>query len=290
MAKAQIDVNLTFVNLDGVSKINNEQQTSYVEPLLISENKCEKLKSCQHHICDLICHVGECPHCDQLIKQTCLSHGIEREVLCSNETGGIKTFSCGEPCGKLLSCGHHKCTKTCHDGPYPDCLFLPENCNTCACGKTIMDNQQRSSCIDSLPTCEKLCEKISSYGPINDHHQCSAQCHNGPCPPCNKQSIQCHCGQSSKSTAQALSINLNKPPPSTIAYTNFLVSYARRYLQRVRVIEEAFKNLVKLTTRYGHPSHHQNHDDASKLACPILPTHVDEARFIHELASFYSLQ
>ncbi len=37
-------------------------------------------------------------------------------------------------------------------------------------------------------------------GPIDNHHRCSAQCHNGPCPSCDKESIlQCRCGQSSKS-------------------------------------------------------------------------------------------
>ncbi|CAF5048059.1 unnamed protein product, partial [Rotaria sp. Silwood1] len=168
--------------------------------LPISENKCEKLKSCQHHICDLICHPRECQPCDQLIKQTCLSHGTEREVLCTNETGGTKTFTCGESCGKLLLCGHHRCTKTCHDGPCPDCLSLPENCKTCTCGKTIMDNQQRSSCIDPLATYEKLCERILSCGSIDDPHQFLTQCHNGPCPSCSTQLIlQCRCGKSSKS-------------------------------------------------------------------------------------------
>ncbi|CAF0842233.1 unnamed protein product [Adineta steineri] len=166
------------------------------------ENKCGKRKSCRHHNCELICHPRECEPCDQLIKQTCSSHGTEREVLCTSETGGTTTFTCGESCGKLLQCGHHKCTKTCHDGPCPDCLLLPENCKTCACGKTTMDNHQRTSCLDPLPTCEKSCEKILSCGPIDDHHRCSAQCHNGLCPPCDKQSIlQCRCGQSSKSTS-----------------------------------------------------------------------------------------
>ncbi|CAF3603593.1 unnamed protein product, partial [Rotaria sp. Silwood2] len=110
--------------------------------LLINENNFEKPKSCQHHIFDIISHSQECQACDQLIKQICLSHGTEREVLCTNETGYTKTFTCGEPCGKLLSCGHHICTKTCHDGPCSDCLLLPENCKICASGKTIMNNQQ----------------------------------------------------------------------------------------------------------------------------------------------------
>ncbi|CAF4281399.1 unnamed protein product, partial [Rotaria sp. Silwood2] len=68
------------------------------------------------------------------------------------------------------------------------------------CGKTFMDNQQRSSCIDLLPTCEKLCERILSCGSIDDPHQCLSQCHNGPCPSCSTQIIlQCRCGKSSKS-------------------------------------------------------------------------------------------
>ncbi|CAF3285115.1 unnamed protein product [Rotaria socialis] len=166
------------------------------------ENKCGKLKSCQHHTCDVICHPRECEPCDELIKQKCYSHESEREVLCSIETGGTQVFTCGEPCGKLLSCGHHRCPKPCHNGPCLDCLLLPQNCKTCACGKTNMDNQQRTSCLDPLPTCEKSCEKFLPCGPIDNHHQCSIQCHNGPCPPCSKESIlQCRCGQSKKSAS-----------------------------------------------------------------------------------------
>jgi transcriptional repressor NF-X1 len=65
-----------------------------------------------------------------------------------------------------------------------------------------MNNQQRTSCIDPLPICEESCDRILSCGPIEDHHRCSAQCHNGPCPPCDKQSnLQCRCGQLTKLTS-----------------------------------------------------------------------------------------
>ncbi|CAF1054607.1 unnamed protein product [Adineta ricciae] len=169
--------------------------------LIKCENKCGKLKSCQHHYCELVCHPRECEPCDHLVKQVCSSHGTEREVPCTVETGDRKIYTCGEICEKLLECGQHRCTKICHDGPCTDCLFLPENCKTCACGKTTMDNQQRMSCIDPLPTCDKPCDKILSCGPVGDRHRCSAQCHNGPCPPCKKEStLQCRCGQLSKST------------------------------------------------------------------------------------------
>jgi len=53
-----------------------------------------------------------------------------------------------------------------------------------------------------LPICEKTCDRILSCGPADDHHRCSAQCHNGPCPPCDKQSnLQCRCGQLTKLTS-----------------------------------------------------------------------------------------
>lgn len=58
-------------------------------------------------------------------------------------------------CNKLLSCGHHRCTRTCHDGPCSECLLLPENCKTCACGKTTMDNAYRTSCIDPVRSLDR---------------------------------------------------------------------------------------------------------------------------------------
>ncbi|CAF3415773.1 unnamed protein product, partial [Rotaria sp. Silwood2] len=173
MGEEQIDLNLMSFSIDNVSEVNDEQQTSCVEPLPISENKCEKLKSCQHHICDLICHPRECQPCDQLIKRTCLSHGTGREVLCTNETGGTKTFTCGEPCGKLLSCDHHKCTKTCHDGPYPSCRAMkydpiknPFRCKQlCKKEKSCRKHRcNRICCNLDSHRCELVCGKILNCG------------------------------------------------------------------------------------------------------------------------------
>jgi len=166
------------------------------------ENKCGKLKSCRSHYCEAICHPRECGTCDVLVEQHCASHGTHRSVVCSSETGDQKTYTCGSVCGKLLACGHHTCEKMCHDGPCPSCSLLPENCHTCACGKTRIDNEQRTSCLDPLLTCEELCGKVLTCGPINNHHLCLALCHTGPCPSCEKEStLQCRCGQLTKSTS-----------------------------------------------------------------------------------------
>ncbi|CAF4711807.1 unnamed protein product, partial [Rotaria sp. Silwood2] len=202
MGEEQIDLNLMSFSIDNVSEVNDEQQTSCVEPLPISENKCEKLKSCQHHICDLICHPRECQPCDQLIKRTCLSHGTGREVLCTNETGGTKTFTCGEPCGKLLSCDHHKCTKTCHDGPYPSCRAMkydpiknPFRCKQlCKKEKSCRKHRcNRICCNLDSHRCELVCGKILNCG----IHKCKELCHFNFCRDCSlfDQKIKCHCGE-----------------------------------------------------------------------------------------------
>jgi len=49
--------------------------------------------------------------------------------------------------------------------------------------------------------CDKICDKILSCGPNDDHHRCSVPCHNDRCPPCDKEStLVCRCGQLTKST------------------------------------------------------------------------------------------
>ncbi|CAF3093898.1 unnamed protein product, partial [Rotaria sp. Silwood2] len=115
-----------------------------------------------------ISHSQECQACDQLIKQICLSHGTEREVLCTNETGYTKTFTCGEPCGKLLSCGHHICTKTCHDGPCSDCLLLPENsqCHNGPCPSCSKQLIVQCRCGKSSKSIS--CIETSEYNPITN--------------------------------------------------------------------------------------------------------------------------
>ena len=135
--------------------------------ILKCEIPCGKLKRCQHHSCEVVgflqcrrsplamrlfqvCHPRECEPCDQMVQQCCSSHGTARKVICSAETGSKNTYTCGEACGKLLACGHHHCSNTCHEGPCPECFLLPKNSKTCACGQTNMTNLQRTSCLDPV--------------------------------------------------------------------------------------------------------------------------------------------
>ena len=143
--------------------------------------------NCNVHICNQICHKGACEPCQVEILQKCqCSHPTERSVECSAENAENMVFSCGNICGKLLACGNHTCTKICHSDSEncEICSLTPNIVKTCPCGKKNLEQNSRKSCLDSIPSCGQVCEKILSCGPVGNNHLCREICHEGPCPKC----------------------------------------------------------------------------------------------------------
>lgn len=55
---------------------------------------------------------GACPPCPKTVKVKCY---------CGNQAPAVrrcsaKEWSCGRTCSRVLSCGQHGCTATCHQG------------------------------------------------------------------------------------------------------------------------------------------------------------------------------
>ncbi|KAF9211980.1 FKBP12-associated protein [Podila verticillata] len=101
--------------------------------------------------------------------------------------------SCGE---LLLACGNHRCTKDCHvhDREPGPCSALPENVKTCPCGSktvdSLLDGKVRTSCLDPIPVCGNICQKMLDCG-----HSCTKKCHRGKCGPCKDTIlVDCRCG------------------------------------------------------------------------------------------------
>ena len=162
-------------------------------------NACGKSLACGHHTCAQPCHAGPCAPCAEiLVDVPCFCGRHARTITCGErppEAAGLRAcWSCQEPCGAPLACGHHTCQKPCHirTGVAP-CPYGPDQVRTCPCGRTpLLD---RLDCRDPIPTCEASCGKIhASCG-----HACSATCHIGPCPPCEASVLQvCRCGASKR--------------------------------------------------------------------------------------------
>lgn len=142
---------------------------------------CGKLMwPCGVHTCPKICHAGSCGECEVTLKNVscyCGKHRAE-EIKCSALSEG--SWTCGDTCGKELSCRHHNCTLPCHAGPCPSCPYDPKviGATRCACGKTtaVVGAAPRVACTDPFPTCGKICGKPLACG-----HLCPRKCHNGPC-------------------------------------------------------------------------------------------------------------
>ncbi|CAH1109198.1 unnamed protein product [Psylliodes chrysocephalus] len=165
---------------------------------LVCNSTCNKVLECGLHHCQEICHPGDCQPCNKTILQECYCAKEGRKVPCCEKYKGEVFYCCGEPCGKMLSCGNHYCQKLCHEGP---CEVCPKDVNvitSCPCGKTPL-NTPRLSCLDPIPCCTKICDKMLKCGQPYSPHVCENLCHEGPCPPCLKTTVvRCRCGHMDK--------------------------------------------------------------------------------------------
>ncbi|KAL4221983.1 Transcriptional repressor NF-X1 [Mactra antiquata] len=158
---------------------------------------CERMLNCGRHYCQSKCHSGPCEKCEVIITQECYGEHEKREVICGSEPSFTASYSCQNLCKKRLDCGNHVCERLCHDGACDTCPLLPSNLTRCPCGaKSLTDisDTSRTTCLDPIPTCGAVCNKILNCGPEDKRHRCDRLCHEGPCGPCNGTTIlPCRC-------------------------------------------------------------------------------------------------
>lgn len=104
------------------------------------------------------------------------------------------TYHCSHPCGRVLSCGNHRCSVVCHDGVCPLCPRDVLVVVTCPCGskplESIANAVPRRSCLDPVASCGGKCGHTLSCG----RHSCRERCHEGDCAPCSqKVDAACRC-------------------------------------------------------------------------------------------------
>ncbi|KAM0904222.1 hypothetical protein ACQ4PT_018152 [Festuca glaucescens] len=161
--------------------------------------QCERLLPCGRHRCEKVCHTRPCGDCQVNFSAHCFCDQKTETMLCGEiavkgkllEKEGV--FSCSAVCGHDLACGNHACQVVCHAWPCRECELVPEKVITCHCGKTRLQEKNRASCLDPIPTRDKVCDKKLPCGV----HRCKITCHEGKCPPCLVRVEQrCRCGSS----------------------------------------------------------------------------------------------
>lgn len=162
---------------------------------IICEAVCGKLLNCAIHSCQRKCHSGECEKCEEMLEHECYCGKEKKKVNCTIDNLDNTRFCCGETCNAPLGCKNHNCTQICHAGPCGECALSPEVITSCPCGKQAIVKGERASCLDPIPVCKGICGKLLACGSPGSHHVCTARCHLGDCPPCNKSTVvKCRCG------------------------------------------------------------------------------------------------
>lgn len=161
-------------------KVEDPKFDAWLVPHSCGQTCGRQLKPECGHTCLLLCHPGPCPPCPKTVKTKCYC-GQQTPVVrrCS-----AKTWSCGQPCSRILSCGHHKCQDPCHTG---DCAPCPKTSQQrCLCGKS---TSVRPCATPQWP-CDQPCGKHLSCG----SHVCERACHSGVCGACPRSGARtCPC-------------------------------------------------------------------------------------------------
>ncbi|XP_025197835.1 protein shuttle craft-like isoform X2 [Melanaphis sacchari] len=187
-------------------------------------NLCEKKLSCENHLCQKVCHVGQCDPCIALSVNRC---PCGKRSLTEDELGNRTLCTqpvptCDQPCGKPLECGPpenpHLCEQKCHEGPCVRCERKTKY--VCKCGSR--SKEIKCNSVTSELTCKKKCNKMMSCGKhrcmtvccnAQEHictrtcngllncrkHRCDRVCHTGSCAICFEASFEelyCRCGNS----------------------------------------------------------------------------------------------
>ncbi|KAI0064980.1 hypothetical protein BV25DRAFT_1799680 [Artomyces pyxidatus] len=176
-------------------------------------NSCSRPRGCGHH-CPLACHPGPCPPCKITVSNPChcgkavISSSCSRMAPRNRRLAAPVAMSCGELCGKMLSCGNHACADICHEGDCTPCQV--REIARCWCGKeekemacgdgevkesANLDGEAKRTWFGRF-ACENSCDRPFDCG----IHRCSNPCHPpsatpSVCPRSVSLITHCPCGK-----------------------------------------------------------------------------------------------
>lgn len=147
-------------------ELGYSERRSCTDPIPSCGKTCNKPLPCGSsdtiHLCEKLCHEGDCGPCSLTSTVRCRCGNKTKEVPCEKiQKEDELLFTCEKRCNKKRSCGRHKCGELC-------CVSV-----------------------------EHKCPLICSYKLDCGIHRCQEPCHRGNCEHCWQSSfdeLTCHCG------------------------------------------------------------------------------------------------
>uniref|UniRef100_A0A182J7B9 Uncharacterized protein n=1 Tax=Anopheles atroparvus TaxID=41427 RepID=A0A182J7B9_ANOAO len=240
------------------------------------DRTCTRRHACDHPALHN-CHAEpECPPCVVLTAQYCFGKHEQRKTIPCYQ----RSFSCGMPCARPLSCGRHKCIRPCHDDSCAqegvvckqNCTTVREACGhlcnapchegdcpdvpcrvtvevTCECG----NRKQQRSCHDFSKEYRRIAstQLASSVQEMQRGGSVELSDILGPIKPKNNKTLDCNeeCRLLERNRRLAMALQIRNPDLATKLqpnYSEFLRSYAKKDLPLVQMIHDKLTELVKL--------------------------------------------
>ncbi|KAJ6590594.1 hypothetical protein DFH09DRAFT_1423405, partial [Mycena vulgaris] len=157
---------------------------------VLCEKPCAALRACGRHRCPRVC----CPLASVAALQQKgkgKKRAAETEAVgVGEELGGL--HECDLVCGKMLSCGEHRCEGRDHKGPCGPCLRSSFEELICPCGMTVLEPPIQCG---TRIQCTYQCPRPApSCGHPRTQHMCHAD--DVGCPPCPFLTTKkCMCGK-----------------------------------------------------------------------------------------------
>ncbi|GAA6062232.1 hypothetical protein JCM10212_000811 [Sporobolomyces blumeae] len=232
--------------------------------------------ACGHPQLPHACHENpECPPCPYLISKQCAcGKKVVPNVRCSMDQ---RKVSCGTICGKLLRCGFHRCTKSCH--PAGECEET--DTQTCLkprkhCGHPCpLPCHFPSSCPTDQP-CPKMIEVTCTCGHLVQKARCGScdakpEGNNGRQVKCTDA---CAVAKRNAQLAEALGVEKKEPKVREVEYDPSTLSFHAANLAWCKNIEDQLIEFVK--------------GDKASLHLPVMKR--PQRQFAHELAEAFQLR
>ena len=206
-----------------------QQSRRCSEEVFSCGNECNRTLKCGEHVCEDLCHPGDCKECEYLPEkvETCPCGKMDLNLLLiyAREKCTDPIPLCHMPCDKILRCGH-RCKSSCHHGACPPCpSSITVDCRCTSSTFDIQCSQLGSQILCNKPCktkkscnkhkCEEVCCVAKGKKNLPKHlctescgkilncelHNCLHYCHIGNCEPCKvvyRHRIYCSCGHTYK--------------------------------------------------------------------------------------------
>ncbi|KAI1097817.1 hypothetical protein F4804DRAFT_326492 [Jackrogersella minutella] len=182
-----------------LTDITNQPRQTCEDSIPNCGRPCNKPLSCGH-ICQDICHNGNCAPCMQKIEISCRCGRTKTSSVCHQ--GSLQAPECMRICHAQLNCGRHEHSERC-------CPGEKRALERAALKKKSRITTYTNDEVEAEHICTRTCGRPLKCG----IHQCQQLCHRGPCPSCPEaifDEISCNCGRTVLFPPLACG---TKPPP-----------------------------------------------------------------------------